>query len=39
MKYWERFDEPELPTKELFYSSLKESHISDDYAHAQEVFI
>lgn len=36
---WERFDEHQLPAKEQFYSTLTESHISDnDYHRAQEVF-
>ena len=36
---FEKFEETELPSKEMFYSSLTEDHISDaDYAHAQNVW-
>ena len=36
---WERFNEDKLPSKEQFYSHLKDKHIKDeDYHHAQEVF-
>lgn len=36
---WSKLDETRLPTKEQFYSSLYESHISDeDYAFAQKVW-
>ena len=35
----ERFQEPQLPPKEAFYSSLTEEDISEiDYTHAQRVF-
>ena len=34
----ERFEETELPSKESFYSSLNDNHISDeDYEHAKKV--
>lgn len=34
-----RFDETQLPPKELFYSTLTEEYIKDDeYAHAQNVW-
>ena len=39
MNNMEKFDEPQLPKKELFYSSLTNKHISDeDYLHAQIVW-
>ena len=39
MDTWDRFTEPKLPTKEVFYSKLTDAHISDeDYAHAQKVW-
>ena len=35
----DRFTEPRLPTKEVFYSKLSDAHISDeDYTHAQKVW-
>ena len=39
MDSWDRFNEPQLPPKEAFYSKLSDEHISDeDYAHAQKVW-
>ena len=39
MDTWDRFTEPRLPTKEVFYSKLSDAHISDeDYTHAQKVW-
>lgn len=39
MNTWERYDEQFLPSKECFYSSLTNEHISDgDYSHAQLVW-
>jgi len=39
MDSWEKFDDPELPSKENFYSTLTGEHISDeDYEHAQKVW-
>ena len=39
MDTWDRFTEPKLPPKEVFYSKLSDAHISDeDYAHAQKVW-
>ena len=39
MDSWGRFNETELPLKEVFYGTLKKEHISDeDYAHAQRVW-
>ena len=39
MDSFSKFEEPRLPSKDHFYSSLKEEHISDDdYEHAQRVF-
>ena len=39
MDYFERFQEPQLPPKDCFYSSLTEEDISEiDYTHAQRVF-
>ena len=36
---YERFQEPQLPPKNAFYSSLREEDISEkDYTHAQRVF-
>ena len=36
---WDRFTEPKLPLKEVFYSKLSDGHISDeDYTHAQKVW-
>ena len=36
---WEKFNDRQLPAKEQFYSTLTESHISDeDYNRAQDVF-
>ena len=36
---WERLEEPSLPPKELFFSHLSGSDISDaDYEHAQRVW-
>ena len=35
----DRFTEPKLPPKEVFYSKLSDAHISDDdYTHAQKVW-
>ena len=35
---WDRFTEPKLPPKEVFYSKPSDAHISDkDYTHAQKV--
>ena len=39
MDTWDRFTEPKLPPKEVFYSKLTDAHISDeDYVHAQKVW-
>ena len=39
MDTWDRFTEPRLPPKEVFYSKLSDAHISDeDYTHAQKVW-
>lgn len=39
MDSWERFDEPQLPPKEAFYTKLSNAHVSEaDYAHAQKVW-
>ena len=39
MDIWDRFTEPKLPSKEVFYSKLTDAYISDeDYAHAQKVW-
>ena len=39
MDSFERFQEPQLPPKEAFYSLLTEEDIFEtDYAHAQRVF-
>ena len=39
MDTWDRFTEPRLPAKEVFYSKLSDAHISDeDYTHAQKVW-
>ena len=39
MDSFERFQEPQLPTKDTFYSSLTEEDISEtDYTHAQKLF-
>ena len=39
MSDWERFDEPRLPPRDKFYSSLTKESISDEqYEHAQTVF-
>ena len=39
MDTWDRFTEPKLPPKEVFYSKLFDAHISDeDYTHAQKVW-
>ena len=39
MDTWDRFTEPKLPPKEVFYSKVSDAHISDeDYAHAQKVW-
>ena len=39
MDTWDRFTEPKLPPKEVFYSKLSDVHISDDdYTHAQKVW-
>lgn len=36
---WEKLNETQLPKKELFFSQLKNSHISDlEYTHAQNVW-
>ena len=36
---WDRFTEPRLSPKEVFYSKLSDGHISDeDYTHAQKVW-
>ena len=36
---WEKLEEPSLPAKELFFSKLSGSDISDeDYEHAQHVW-
>ena len=38
MDSFERFQEPQLPPKDVFYSSLTEEDISEiDYTHAQRV--
>ena len=39
MDTWDRFTEPKLPPKEIFYRKLSDAHISDDdYTHAQKVW-
>lgn len=39
MDSWEKFDDCELPPKEVFYSALSGVHISnDDYEHAHKVW-
>ena len=39
MDTWDRFTEPKLPPKEVFYSKHSDAHISDeDYTHAQKVW-
>ena len=39
MEFFERFQEPQLPPKDAFYSSSTEEDISEiDYSHAQRVF-
>ena len=39
MDTWDRFTEPKLPSKEVFYSKLSDAHISDDdYTHAVKVW-
>ena len=39
MDTWDRFTEPKLPPKDVFYSKLSDAHISDDnYTHAQKVW-
>ena len=39
MDSMERFEEPQLPPKEKFFSTLHDSDISDeDYAHAKNVW-
>ena len=39
MDTWEKFEEQQLPTKELFFNKLRDKDITDeDYAHAQEVW-
>ena len=38
MDSWERFNETELPSKDKFYSTLNLEDISDDYAHAINVW-
>ena len=39
MDTWERFKEPRLPSKEVFYSNLNKIDIRDkDYEHAQQVW-
>ena len=39
MDTWDRFTEPRLPQKEVFYSKLSDAHISDEeYTHAQKVW-
>ena len=39
MDTWDRFTEPKLPQKEVFYSNLSDAHISDNhYTHAQKVW-
>ena len=39
MDSWDKFDLPELPSKENFYNKLNDTHISDeDYLHAQNVW-
>ena len=39
MDSWQRFDEPQLPSKEAFYSKLLDIHISDEEcAHAEKVW-
>ena len=38
MNTWDRFTEPKLLSKEVFYSKLSDAHISDDdYTHVQKV--
>ena len=39
MNCFEKFNDTELPTKELFYNKLNDTHISDDdYQHAQNIW-
>ena len=39
MDSWQHFDDPQLPSKEAFYSKLSDMHISDEeYAHAEKVW-
>ena len=39
MDTWDRFIEPKLPPKEVFYSKLSDAHISDeDYTHSQKIW-
>ena len=39
MDSWERFEEPQIPPKEAFYSKLSDENISeDDYVHARRVW-
>ena len=39
MDSFEKFEEPELPPKDQFYSTLKKEHVTnEDYEHAQLVF-
>ena len=39
MDSWDKFDLPELPSKENFYNKLNDTHISDeDYLHAKNVW-
>ena len=39
MDFFQRFQDPQLPPKDAFYSSLTEENISEiDYTHAQRVF-
>ena len=39
MDRWDRLDETSLPSKEMFYSELSKSHISDwDYERAKHAF-
>ena len=36
---WDKFDLPDLPPKEKFYSKLNDDHISnEDYLHAKNVW-
>ena len=39
MDSFEKFDQMELPTKEQFYSTLNDQHITiDEYDHAEKVW-